>query len=85
LRCPPAALKRFRLPPLPQPRQRSTRVTSRQLFTGVVINTIAAGIIIVGIAITVGTTATMDGIGIITIIAAIGVDPAYARFARYRP
>jgi hypothetical protein len=47
------------------------RVISRQQFTGAVIITIVAGIIIVGTAITAGI-ATMDGIG--TIIAITGVE-----------
>jgi hypothetical protein len=42
------------------------RAISRQQFTGAVITIIAAGIIIVGTAITVGT-ATMDGIGTIIV------------------
>jgi hypothetical protein len=48
------------------------RVISRRLFTGVVTIITAAGIIIVGTAITDGIV-TMDGMGIT--IAVIGVDP----------
>lgn len=51
------------------------RAISRQQFTGAVIITIVAGIIIVGTAITAGI-ATMDGIGTTIAITGVEMSPA---------
>lgn len=81
-RCQPTALKRSRLPIPRRPRQRSTPAISRRLCIGAVITIIAAGIIIVGTAITAGTIATMDGIAITTITVTGVDDQAYAPVQR---